>query len=102
MGRSVARKASFGLDVLWRAEACLLREHADTTDEMKRHDERQQQGGRREKYLESLLDLFHEHIAVGSETIDCKYSPVSPERNASARYESIARCMAYNLKTLGA
>jgi hypothetical protein len=45
MGRSVARKASFGLDVLWRAEACLLREHADTTGEIKHRNEKQSQGG---------------------------------------------------------
>ena len=102
MGRSVARKASFGLDVLWRAGACLLHEHADTTGKVKHRSEQQPQGGERDKYLQSLLDLFHEHIAVSSEAIDCKYSPVGPRRDALARCESIARCMAYSLKTLGA
>ena len=56
----------------------------------------------REKYLESLLDLFHENIAVSSEAIDCKHSPVGPERDASARCERITSYMTYNRKTLGA
>ncbi len=68
---------------------------------LEHRNEQQPQGRGRGKYLESLLDLFHEHIAVGSEAIDCEYSPVGPERDASARCE-IARCIAYNLKTLGA
>jgi len=44
---------------------------------MKRKDE-----GSRGKHLESLLDLFYEHIAIGSEAIDCKYSAIGPERDA--------------------
>lgn len=44
----------------------------------------------RDKHLESLLDLFHENITISSEAVDCKYSPVSPERNALARCECIA------------
>lgn len=102
MGRSVARKASFELGAQWRAGACLLREHVGTTGEMKHRNEQQPHRGVREKYLKSLLDFFHEHIAISSEAIDRKHSPVGPERDASARCESIARCMVYNLKTLGA
>ena len=31
-----------------------------------------------EPYLESLLDLFHEHIAICSETVHGEYSAVRP------------------------
>lgn len=34
--------------------------------------------GEKDKYLESLFDLFHEHITVSSEAIDRKYRPVGP------------------------
>ena len=44
MGRSVVRKASFGLDVLSRVEACLLRGRDDTTNNMKHWDEQRPRG----------------------------------------------------------